>query len=141
MTKPQTSGTNENDTALINGVGFCYSVWLSKVLDKLEFEIFCERRPYPPKGGIGGRSRGADAPCDLSRGDLPLWGMCHEVTEGLTDRPPPPNPRFVFFTNSDLVQYKSSRTMLKSIANLLLLYYNKKGKVRRNSDWINTSAR
>ncbi len=23
-------------------------------------------------------------------GDLPLWGRCHEVTEGLTDRPEPP---------------------------------------------------
>jgi len=37
LTIPQTSGTTETDAALINGVGFCYSVLLDKISDKLEF--------------------------------------------------------------------------------------------------------
>jgi len=37
LTTPQTSGTNENDTALKNGIVSCYSVWLGEVPDKLKF--------------------------------------------------------------------------------------------------------
>ncbi len=53
-----------------------------------------------PVGGDGGKSGACSAKTtdevrrlgDMHWGDLPLWGRCHKVTEGLTDRPSPPNP-------------------------------------------------